>query len=727
MRLRLRALLVVLGWLGASPAPSALAQEAVLPEVRVSADADEELLDDVAASASRIDAGQMRAQQVRNIKDAVRYEPGVSVSNKASRFGLSGFNIRGLEDNRVLMQIDGIRMPDTFKIGGYSSAGRDMADVAMLSGIDIFRGTGSARHGADALGGVVSYSTPSPEDVLRGRRYGGGLEVGVQRSDESLARVGTLAADGGPLRMLVRVVRRDAHETRSMGEVRGTGIHRTVANPQDARTDATLFKLAFVDSADYRAELTHEDFDRGVHTNVLSSITGLGTDTHTFDDYSRARWSLDQHFSATRLGDVKLKLFQQTSRTHQYTRQDFRTTAPAQTALIERIFELRQRHDGARLEGRYAPAAARHWVHWGVEYTRTRTEQTRDGYSTRANGVVTRRVSFEDFPVRDFSPSEVRQWAVYAQDEVLLSENWSVLGSLRYDDHRLKPRPDQIYLSNPAAATPTTTHFTRLTPVLAAVWRFAPGYSGSVRYSHGFRPPPYDDVNTGFGNQGMYIVISNPALRPETSRGVELSLRRQDAASDWTLTAFDNFYRDFIETAQLDCPADPACDPTYFMTYQAVNVPRVRIRGVEGRLAYRFADNWVLHGSFAYARGRDQDSGKPVATVNPLSGALGLAYERGDWLLAVDVSGAARKRASDARESNRQFLPGGYGVVDVRLRWRFLPGGWLSVGVSNLFDRLYYHWADVPIADVHEPDSRAGPERYSQPGRKVAVSFGYEF
>ena len=72
----------------------------LLNKVTVSATRTEQQLDEVASSIAVISAEQMDQQMANDIRDMVRYEPGVVVGSD-SRFGLSGFNIRGMEENRV--------------------------------------------------------------------------------------------------------------------------------------------------------------------------------------------------------------------------------------------------------------------------------------------------------------------------------------------------------------------------------------------------------------------------------------------------------------------------------------------------------------------------------------------------------------------------------------------------------------------------------------------------
>lgn len=718
----------LLGALCALPAGLPHAQDTVaeLPTVTVTGSRKADPEDGQTARTSRITARDLTDRQARSIKDAVREEPGVSVTNKPSRFGTSGYNIRGLEDNRILMQVDGVRMPDAFVIGGYSSATRDMVDIELLQAIEIQRGTGSAKSGSDALGGVVSYVTPRPEDILRGRSAGGMLKAMYQSVDRSTVGVATAAAGSERVKLLVRGVRRFGHEAETQGDVGGRGIQRTIANPQRQGSDAALLKLALTPTDGYRAELGYQQTHRKVDTHVLSRLAyGTDKDMNTRDRYRHALWSLDQRLSAAALGQVDLKLYHQKSHTGQYTRQDRNPTSQATSAVLyERYFDFGQEAYGAKLDATRR-LGERHLLAWGAEWSLTETLQLRDGRTTQRNGVVVREVSPDTFPTRDIPPSRTRRQALYAQDDWAVSDALTVVLAGRYERYHLTPHPDAVYLANEAAAPTTEARFSKLSPKLGAIWRLDRGYVLAGQYAQGFRAPPYDDVNIGFANTNAnYTAVANPALREETSRGVELALRHADDAGAWSVTAFDNRYRDFIDSVLLDCPADPACVGT-MTTFQSRNLPKVRIHGLEARLARDLAPGWTVRGGLAYAQGRNRLTGEPIHSVNPASGNLGLTHTRGPLRLDALTTFAQGKRAKDAAGSNRQFLPAGYAVLDLRLTWTFARNSHLAIGAYNVFDRTYYHWADVPVADIHDVDSQAGRERFSQPGRNFAVTLVY--
>ena len=720
----------MLSLLGALTAPLAYGEDTTtaLPAVQVTEQRDTNTPQ--TAAETTIDAASLKEKAATNVKDLVRDEAGVSITRKPSRFGLSGYNIRGLEENRIVMQVDGIRLPDSFVFGGYSSASRDMADVALLSSVSIQRGTGSAQHGADALGGVVSYATPSPEAILDGRPQAFELGTIWQSSDDSIAYTATAAKGDSRTALMIRSVWRSAQEIETQGNVGGSGIQRTEANPQAIKGQSGIVKLALTPSTDLRSELGFEWFSRNVHTHQLSAIVGTSINMNTDDRYRRERLSLDQRLPWA-WGVTDLKLYRQSSRTWQYTRDDQRYNAnAAAAALKQRYFDFEQNIHGIKASTRSRfDVAGQHLALWGGEFTRTRSVEARDGYTTRRNGVVVRSVDPDVFPARDFPPSKVDQLGAFIQDEWWTSEAITLTPALRYDDYRLKPEPDSVYLSNIAAQASTPFRAQRLSPKIGAVWRVAGPYEIAAQYAHGFRPPPFNDVNIGFGNTTTgYIVVSNPKLKAETSRGVEFSLRQRGESSSWALTAFDNRYRNFIESVQLDCPSDPLCDLAYAMTFQSQNLNRVRIRGFEGSQRWTFAPRWNLRSSFAYAKGRQAD-GTPIYSVNPLTGTLGLGWASpsGRWKVDALTTAARRKTEADAAGSNRQFLPKDWAVLDLKLIWHFAPRSMVMAGVNNVFDQTYHLWADVPVADIHIADSRAGPARYSQPGRNFVASINLGF
>lgn len=726
---------------------------------------------------STITAQEISERQVRNIKDLVRYEPGVSVTNNPTRFGLSGFNIRGLDDNYILMSVDGIRLPNNFKIGGHFNTGRDMVDVGMLTALDIVRGTGSTVHGVDALGGVAAYRTLRPEDLLAGQNVAVSTEAQYATVNHSRSWLVGAALGNDVVQFLVKGVARRGHETETQGTIGGAGGDRTIANPQDVASDAALVHLTLTPVAGHRSDLTVETFDRTIDTHDYSQIRIVkDDDLRAHDTYRRRRISLDHRISDLPFGTLNIKTYRQESEVRQFARTQLKDLGPfantyyaSGTFLVdpdrweERSSLFRQDISGLRLDATSAFSAwGRHALGWGAEYSVMRTEQLRDGHMESESGIRINSVYPLDYPSRDFPLSKTRRVSLFAQDEWMLSDTWSLMFGARYDTYRLTVTNDEIFEKNPYGAEQGNVSMKKFVPKTGAVWRIGNGFSLASNYAFGFRPPPYEEANTAFSNPNQGVAfIPNPNLKAETARQFELSLRHNDSAGDWAITWFDNRYRDFLDTEETNLsgsacttsPKHPLCRqkpgttgflPTDYYTsiYQTVNLDRVRIHGIEARLSRELHPGWRLRAAVTYTRGRDLETGESICRINPPSGVLGLSHERGAWRAEAVVSGALPKRKKDAKQitnqadgsqttdwdCGRQFLPEGYHTVDFYLHWQFARTGRLSLGANNLLDATYYQWADAPLCDPnHIVDSCKGMERYSQPGRNLSLSVNYVF
>ncbi len=73
--------------------------------------------------------------------------------------------IRGMEANKVLLVIDGVRMNNAIYRGGHLQNSITL-DNNILEQVDISYGPGSVNYGSDALGGVIHYYTKNPFNQL---------------------------------------------------------------------------------------------------------------------------------------------------------------------------------------------------------------------------------------------------------------------------------------------------------------------------------------------------------------------------------------------------------------------------------------------------------------------------------------------------------------------------------------------------------------------------------
>ena len=147
-----------------------------LEPIGVTATRSEKPILETPGSSSIITANEMQDRGDLNLVDAFKYEPGVSVPFDFSGAdslvpylgtGTKGINIRGMEGNRISINIDGVRQPQEFlTAGGMAGAGRIYFDPATLSQIELFKSANSSLYGTNAMGGVVSGRTISPSGII---------------------------------------------------------------------------------------------------------------------------------------------------------------------------------------------------------------------------------------------------------------------------------------------------------------------------------------------------------------------------------------------------------------------------------------------------------------------------------------------------------------------------------------------------------------------------------
>ena len=695
----------------------------------------ERQLDAVAATVSVKTAEQIEEELVRDIADLVRFEPGISVAGTGSRFGLSGFRIRGIGGNRVLTLIDGVRVPDEFSFGPFLSARRDLVDIDSLRRAEIARGPVSALWGSDALGGAVSFTTKSPRDRLDpDDAFAAAFKGGHSSADGSTVGTVDLAAARGAFSAMLLYTRRSGHETDTAGAVAGTGADREKPDPQENTLDNIVAKVVFSPSERHRLSLGVDRYANDTTSEILSDYGSMvfGTTVNrrdANDARQRQRVSLAYRYAGPlAIADrIDLTLYRQTGETTQRTREERTTrTRTMQTRQRDSFYE--QRIDGMVVQfgKRFAAGGIDHALTYGAEHFVTRNAGLRDGGTFDAAGGPVR--EFSPLPTRDFPLTDVAQTAIFVQDEIeLLDGALSLSPGLRFDRFEADAEADAIYLSgNPGSATPEDYGDSEVTAKIGAVYRFNPAFSAYAGYSEGFRAPPYDDVNVGFTNfLGGYKTVANPDLESERSRGLEIGARYASDAGELHWSLFRNDYEDFIESFALaprflrSGGIDPADG---LRTFQSINRASVRIHGSELSGAVVFGSGFSGRLAVAYADGEDRDATAPLSSVDPLTTVLGIGYDApgGRWggqLVGTLVRG---KDAADIDPADGRPTTAGYGIVDLLAHMNLGNRARVHVGLFNLTDKTYVRWADTASIGA---DATA---RFTQPGRNAAVSVRVE-
>lgn len=698
-------------WLLATAAVSASAQDASLDAegtVVVVASRAPEPIEQVAASVSVIGRETLERRLEQDIEGIARYLPGLRVDADAARFGRSGFSIRGLGGNRVRVEIDGIPVPDAFAVGQFASAGRDVADLAVIERVEVMRGPASTLYGSDALAGIVAITTRDPEDVrapIARVAWGG-------RDDSHLVAATVVGGHADGWHALVTGARREG----------GATDNHAAPNPLDYRRDAALAKLVHAgDAGRFEFTLEHGDEDR--RTDVRSARFGPGRFATTSRLDADDRHARDRVSVAHAAGRFETLAYHQTSRVRQDSLQ-YRipdAVTPNET-LRERRHRFHQAEAGLELVGqaRAATGDVSHWQVFGVELARTRYTGQRDGSETDlVTGVTTDVVLGESFPVRDFPDTVATTVAAFWQDEIGVGR-WSVIPGVRLERRELDARPDPVFREDFPDQPVVDVATTSATPKLGVRYRLGARSHLFLQYARGFRAPPFSDVNIGLSLPVFnYEVRPNPDLVPERSEGVEVGWRRASDRYDFTVSAYRNRYRDLIES-RANLGIDPASGA---LVFQSVNRDRATIRGLEFEAGLDLTRGWSARLAGAWTRGDDTARAVPLSGIDPASLVAGLRFDAGDgrWgLEAVATATAAKRRVDES--AGPLFRPPGHAVFDAYAWFEPRAGLQLNLAVMNLADRRYWNWGVVQGVAPDATDLAF----YTAPGRSVSAGLTVE-
>ena len=742
---------------GGAMAQAAPAAEPVLGTVNVISTLTPHSVRETAASVTVIEQQQIEEQLAQNIQDLVRYEPDLSVSRDATRFGSSGFTIRGIGGNRVLELVDGIPVSDTFSIGDYSDAGRNLVDPELVKRVEILRGSASALYGSDAIGGVVSFTTKDPQDYLRaGRPWQALGKAGYNSVDNSAVETAIGAFGNQSDAGMLLFSRRDGQQQDNRGDNGARDFNRTQPNPQNYYDNNFLAKGVF-NRRDASYRLVFSGTQGGTDTNVLSSIGSrdlsssigappgfyvINTRTQDGDDAQRAlRLSGEAELrNGGWYERAVLRLYGSDSLTRQATVESRDQTIAGTTTplLIQRNFSFKQDLIGlgAAFSSGFDTGALHHLLSYGLDFKGTRSSELRDGLQTnQLSGVSSKTVSPDTFPTRDFPVSLSLQGGVYLQDEIALGERLSLIPALRYDYYRLSPDDDSTYHQASGGSAPVGIIHSGVSPKLGLSYDIARAWTAYAQYAHGFRAPPYDNVNVGFTNLTFgYTAIPNPKLKPESSDGVETGLRYEDGGASASASVYYSRYRDFIES-YVSLGTDPS---TGLLTFQSQNFTAVRIYGADLRGAYAFRSlrGFGVHAALAYTRGDNLQDHAPLNSIDPPKAVLGLDYRDprkryGGQFNAtlvqrksrVDDSGGAGGSGNENGPSGPLFKAPGYATFDVTGWTSITPALRLNAGVFNLGNQKYWSWSTVQ----GQSESDAAIDRFSSPGINGSVALRYSF
>lgn len=645
---------------------------------------------------------QIQRKQMQSIDNLFDYTPSVSVAGALAR-GDAPINIRGITDNRVQISVDGVRQPKNISSGNLNTS-RHFVDVNTLKRVEVIPGPASSLHGSDALGGVVTYITKEPEDLLRDedRHWGGTLSSSYDSSNQGVSNTIGMAGRVDGREGMVLYTHRKREETKNKGELGGIGANREQPDPVEGDDTSLLAKAKFSVGEGQTLKITQEHVkSRDDVQNYSGSTAATAVGSYNDKKY-RDRTSLEYRMERpTRAFDsMTLGVDVQDSESKQFWN---RVTASTDQKYLEKTQAI-----NATFRKEVALGNTKHQLTYGVAADQTEMEQWRLSSGALGEG-------------RTVPKAKVNTTGIYLQDQIQVNDKLRLTPGVRHDSYKTKPESDPLYLkTNPAGNALPTNDRSKTAYKLGMTYNLTQRHQAFGQYAQGFKTPDLDQLYKVF-EQPTYKGLANPNLRPESSDSLEAGYRFKGARGDLEVAVFHNKYKDFITDVTLS-----TAPPYTLGIVQPQNLQDVTINGAEIKGSVDVTDHIQLRTAVAYAKGTNKEKGvnKPLDTIAPLHGVVGVAYDApsGNWGTELTVRAAKGKEAKDVAKAT-PFLPSGYGVADLTAYRQLGKDVRLDAGIYNIADKKYWEWETAR----RQVSSGGGQARLTEPERHAKVGVTWDF
>ena len=547
-------------------------------------------------------------QMVSDESDLVRYDPGISVV-EGGRSGSNGFTIRGVDKDRVAINVDGLaqaesRSSEAFQelFGAYGNfnANRNTSEPENFSEVTMTKGADSLKSGSGALGGAVNYKTKSASNyVSEEKPYHLGIKGGyIGRNSQKFSSI-TAAGTWLGLDALMVYTRRFGKETKNNSDAADTvitdnkqswspnagstnygsrGIARSKPDPQNWENISTLFKLGYNFNDQNRIGWIYEDSRTDRTTTELSNMwaanwkgEALG-DTRSRQDISyrkRIGFEYKNQLEKGPWDSLNLRYDRQTIDMSTWTWDlptDYNRSG-VNSDVYHMFRNIRQKNTqfGADAEKQIDFSKSVWAMQYGLGGSQNDNGNRDHSYWVRLYDPKYQTSNNQELTMLVESSSKNRFAYWNNTFQFGDSSQYRLNAGLRYDNSSSKAKDNPNYTPAIRGQIPylgSERKHSGFSYGLGLDWKFTPHLNLLAKYSTGFRAPTSDETWLLFPHPDFYLK-ANPNLKAETAKNFELGLAGSGKAGNFKFSGFQTRYRNFIELTYMGVSSDNPNSPNY--------------------------------------------------------------------------------------------------------------------------------------------------------------------
>lgn len=618
-----------------------------------------------------IKAEQIKKLAPQTAADVLANVPGIKVQK--SQFGGGSPVLRGMESNRVLLVVDGVRMNNAIYRKGHLQNSITVSPN-LLDRTEIVFGPSSVIYGSDALGGVIHYYTKTPKlatkkevNVNLMSRFSsvnnettnqGSLELSfpkwasftsVSYSDFGALRMGKNRTHGfedwGKVFYFSRNTEEDFFENQTENE--DSNIQKNTGHNQLDLLQK--FYIPLSDQTDFKVNLQYSTSSNIPRFDRLTEFNDDGTLKFAEWYYGPQKRLL---ISPQLEINPRKKLIERGTITLAY--QNIKESRiQRQFGSLEKSFR-EENVNIYSLNGDFSAPIARHrnfGYGFEVAYNDVQSNSFGKTIVIENNKVI----GFDDsldFPVQsryaDGGSSYFTSagYLDYRQD---FSKKSTLNSGIRFTYTNLKAKwDDETFVSLPDNDINVSNK--ALTATVGYVLKPNRNWQLNTVISSGFRSPNIDDVGKIREKNGD-VTVPNVDLKPEHAHNAEIGIQKFFNNKKFRVgfNAYYTLLRNYIfrEAFSLNGENTILFDGELGNIVANVNKGTAYVTGFTASYQGKLHEHWNTSGSVTFTEGNAYDTGEPLSSIPPLFGNVDVSYQKNKLETGINFRFNAKKSIND--------------------------------------------------------------------------------
>lgn len=683
-----------------------------LDQVVISATKWHQESDNIPSKISTISATEVAFQNPQTAADLLSVSGEVYVQK--SQQGGGSPMIRGFATNRLLYSVDGVRMNTAIFRGGNLQNVINLDPFAITS-TEVLFGPGSVIYGSDAIGGVMSFQTLTPQLSLTDNPLITGKAV-MRYSSANQEKTGHFDVNIGGKKW---------SSVTSFSSWNFSDLKQGSYGPDDYIKPIYVQRIDTMDVIVTQTDPLLQIPTAYTQTNLMQKIRFKPND----------KWNLEYgfHYSATspygrydrnqryKNGTLRYAtwyygpqkwmmnnlIITNTGNNKMYDEMTLRLALQNfEESRLDRSLNDPELGEGVENVAAYSvnldftkSLGTKHTLFYGAEFVFDDI-QSQGSITDITTGITT------DGPSR-YPISTWTSLAAYINDEYRVSEKFTAVGGLRYNQYAIESDFTANLPYYPLPFSTASLNNGALTGSIGGVYRPSDSWVVNANFGTAFRSPNVDDIGKVFDSELGGVTVPNPDLEAEYAYNFDLGVAKVfgeflkiDLTGYYTILQNAMVKRDF----QLNGQDSIIYDGVMSKVQAIQNAAVANVYGLQAGIEIKLPEGFSISANLNYQVGEEElDDGttSPSRHAPPFYGVARLNYQANKLQLQFYSTYMAERAHDDlpfgeqskvelyAKDENGETYAPSWYTLNIKAMYQLTDAFTINAGVENLTDQRY--------------------------------------